>query len=135
MDGARWAQRNVFDANPKANIRGFVVWFPMYRGDAKDRWHSRLLSDRRLLHRWDEQKAIGRFFLSHHELMRPTRGSGTLPKGVDALWDAWLLFDTKATWRGTMPDGLISWGATVLRTNQRLLEDLRTVSHTTTLAR
>lgn len=128
-------QKNLLDTDRKADIRGFVVWFPMYRGDAKDRWHAELLSDRRLQHRWDQQKAIGRFFLNQRDLIRPMHASGTWPKDADALWDAWLLFGPTAKWTGTVPDGLISWGATVLRTNQRLLEDLRTVVHATPPAR
>lgn len=49
-------------------------------------------------------------------------------RGADALWNADLLFDAKAAWTGTMPKGLVSWGATVLRTRDRLAQDLRRVA-------
>ena len=54
----------------------------------------------------------------------PRGGDGVFPQRVDALWDSYLLFDRDAMWKDT-PTGLMSWGYTVLRTRDKLLEDFR----------
>lgn len=100
----------------------------MYPGDARHRWHADLLQDPRLVHRWDEQKTVGRFFMTHRDWLRPAFESQAGPTQGDALWDAWVLFDRTGTWTGTTPGGLVGWGATVLKTRERLTATLRTLS-------
>jgi hypothetical protein len=128
--GARWAQDELLAKNPKADVRVFVIWFRMYPGDAESRWPRELLTDRRVEHRWDEPKAAGRWFLTHLQALRPSRGGdGVFPQRVDALWDSYLLFDRDASWNDT-PSGVVSWGYTVMRTRAQLLNDFeRTIAH------
>jgi len=121
--GARWAQEALLAKHPKADARVFVIWFRMYPGDAESKWPSELLTDARVEHRWDEPKTAGRWFLTNLQSLRPSRGGdGVFPQRVDALWDSYLLFDRGATWNDT-PNGVLSWGFTVMRTRPQLLKD------------
>lgn len=97
----------------------------MYPGDAESRWPGQVLTDRRVVHRWDEPKAAGRWFMSRLSALRPSRGGGrAFPQRTDALWDSYLLFDRDGTWKDT-PNGLLSWGYTVMRTRDKLTQDFR----------
>jgi len=103
----------------------FVVWFRMYPGDAEERWPHEILVDGRVIQTWDEPKAVGRWFMTHLSDLKPSRGGdGRFPQQVDALWDSYLLFDRDAAWTST-PDGLLSWGFTVMRTRAKLADDLQ----------
>lgn len=100
----------------------------MYPGDAESKWPRQLLTDRRVEHRWDDEKAAGRWFLTRLTALRPSRGGdGRFPQRVDALWDSYLLFDRQAVWND-MPTGLLSWGYTVMRTRDQLLNDFQVAS-------
>ena len=115
-------QDTLLSRNRGADVRLFVVWFKMYPGDEKSRWPRELLDDTRVAHRWDEPKHAGKWFLEHLSNLRPARGAGPFPQRVDALWDSYLLFDRDAVWTST-PNGLVSWGFTVMGTRNRLEED------------
>lgn len=96
----------------------------MYPGDAESRWPRELLTDSRVLQRWDEPKIAGRWFLAHLRDLRPSRGGdGAFPQRVDALWDSYLLFDRTATWTD-IPSGVLSWGYPIMRTHGQLQRDL-----------
>jgi hypothetical protein len=113
--------------NPQADVRVFVIWFRMYPGDAESKWPRELLTDRRVEHRWDEPKAAGRWFLTNLGALRPSRGGdGVFPQQADALWDTYLLFGRDGTWTDA-PNGLLSWGYTVMRTRPQLLKDFQFV--------
>jgi hypothetical protein len=104
-------------------VRVFVIWFRMYPGDAYSKWPGQLLTDRRVEHRWDEPKAAGRWFLTNLTALRPSRGGdGVFPQRADALWDSYLIFDRNASWND-LPNGLLSWGYTVMRTRPQLQSD------------
>ena len=125
MAGARWAQNDLLAKNPNADVRVFVVWFRMYPGDAESKWPREILIDRRVEQRWDEPKTAGRWFLTHLSDLRPSRGGArAFPQPAEALWDSYLLFDRGATWTNT-PSGVLSWGSTVIRTRDKLVEDFR----------
>jgi hypothetical protein len=125
--GARWAQDELLAKNAKADVRVFAVWFKMYPADAPSKWSSELLADRRVEHRWDESKAAGRWFLTNLSSLHPSRGGdGVSPQRVDVLWDAYLLFGRDATWNDT-PNGVLSWGHTVIRTRAKLHDDFEFV--------
>ena len=127
MAGARWAQDELLAKNPQADVRVFVIWFRMYPGDAESKWPHELLTDSRVEHRWDEPKTAGRWFLTNLQSLRPSRGGdGMFPQQADALWDTYLLFGRDGTWTDT-PNGLLSWGYTVMRTRPQLLKDFQFV--------
>lgn len=44
------------------------------------------------------------------------------PQRADALWDSYLIFDRNASWND-LPNGLLSWGYTVMRTRPQLQSD------------
>jgi hypothetical protein len=115
-------------AHPATDVRVFAVWFRMYPGDAESRWPREIFTDRRVEQRWDEPKVAGRWFLEHLHDLRPSRGGdGVFPQRVDAMWDTYVLFDRTATWKDT-PDGLLSWGYTIMRTHDQLQRDLELVT-------
>ena len=94
-------------------------------GDAESKWPRPILIDRRVEQRWDEPKTAGRWFLTHLSDSRPSRGGArTLPRPAEAPWDSYVLFDRGATWSNT-PSGLLSWGSTVIKTRDKLVEDFR----------
>ena len=128
MAGARWAQNELLAKHPSADLRVFVIWFRMYPGDAESRWPSEILTDRRVIQTWDEPKAAGRWFMTHLNDLKPSRGGdGRFPQRVDALWDTYLLFDRDATWNMT-PTGVLSWGYTVMRTRDQLMKDFQSTN-------
>jgi len=106
----------------------FVVWFHMYDEDDPARWPRDVFTDRRVEQRWDENKAAGAWFLEHLRDLRPARAvSGRFPQRVDAMWDTWMLFDRGATWKET-PDGLVSWGYTIMDTRGQFQDDLESLT-------
>ena len=110
-------------------MRVFVVWFNMYPGDQESRWPRGIFTDSRVVQTWDEPKTAGRWFMSHLSDLRPSRGgAGVFPQPDGALWDTYLLFDRDATWNAT-PTAILSWGSPVLRTRQKLADDLQYASN------
>ena len=73
---------------------------------------------------WPEpvRKNAGKWFLQRLSNLKPQRGAGPFPQNPEALWDSYLLFDREGTWTDT-PNGLVSWGFTVMGTRNRLEED------------
>jgi hypothetical protein len=121
----RWTQNDLLGKNPEADVRVFVVWFNMYPGDAESRWPREIFNDRRIIQTCDEPKSAGRWFMTHLSDLKPSRGGdGRFPQQVDALWDSYLPFDRSATWRSA-PTGVLSWGFTVMRTRNKLADDLQ----------
>jgi hypothetical protein len=45
------------------------------------------------------------------------------------MWDTWMLFDRGTRWNDT-PDGLLSWGYTIMQTRAQLEADLEALSGT-----
>ena len=92
------------------------------------RWPGGVFRDKRVEQRWDEPKAAGAWFLDHLSELRPARQvSGRFPQRVDAMWDMWMLFDRGATWKDT-PDGLVSWGYTIMQTRAQFLDDAESLT-------
>lgn len=102
----------------------------MYERDEESRWPKTLFTDKRIEQRWDEPKAAGRWFLDNLHDMHPAHNvAGKFPQRVDAMWDTWMLFDRKATWKDR-PDGLLSWGYPIMPTRGQLLEDVEALEGT-----
>ncbi len=103
----------ILAANPEARLQVYAVWLPILRSDAMDRWNPGNLPDPRVLQYWDESDAVGRWFMQ-----RVTRRSDE-----DVEWDAYFLYPAGATWLD-VPQPLISWGRSVLRTREALRDHL-----------
>jgi hypothetical protein len=68
-------------------------------------------------------KSAGRWFLTRLRGLTPSRdGDARFPQQADALWDTDLLFGRDGKWNQT-PDGLVSWGYTIMRTREKLAND------------
>jgi len=87
-----------------------------------------VFTDKRVVQRWDEEKAAGAWFLDHLRDLRPARAvSGKFPQRVDAMWDTWMLFDRGARWTDA-PAGLVSWGYTIMDTRAQFQQDVEALS-------
>ena len=117
-------QQTLLGLNVDAPLRVYAVWFKMYPGDARERWRADLLTDARVRHYWDEPRSVGRLYLQTLPRIWPLRAAETVLPQADALWDAYLLYPADARWDEQPPD-VISWGATILQTQESLDRDLR----------
>jgi hypothetical protein len=79
----------------------------MLPGDSRERWAPTLLTDPRVVHYWDTEAEIGRYFGQNQEAIGFTYFSGAI------VWDAYLLFGPEAQWTD-VPTPLESFGFTVL---------------------
>lgn len=84
------------------------------------------MTDRRVRHYWDEQRAVGQLYLQMLPAMWPKRSPETVLPDADALWDAYLLYRRDAQW-GKQPPDIISWGSPILQTNETLLRELEQI--------
>lgn len=116
-------QQALLEADPKARLRVYAVWFRMYPGDARERWSAKLLADPRVLHFWDEERTLGRLYYDAVPRIWDKRaGESKRPQG-GVLWDSYLLFGPKARWNERTPE-LRSWGYTILMTRETLKREL-----------
>ena len=113
VNGARWVQQQILDTYPAAPLKVYAVSFAMVAGDARERWRPDLLTDRRVQHWWDAERATGtRLF----DALRPhtaRRAAGSKELRGTVLWDAFLLFDRRARWDSSFP-APVTWGYTIL---------------------
>lgn len=91
----------------------------MYPSDARDRWPPGLLSDARVEHWWDERRLVGTRLLKELGPYQAQRAPGSKQFTEDVLWDAYLLFDPRATWGPSMP-APVTWGFTILSARDAL---------------
>jgi hypothetical protein len=116
-------QHELLAKYPKANLRAYAVWFNMYPGDARSKWPPDLLTDARVIHRWDEHKAMGLWYAPLTGSMRRELAPGSSWSNGAVLWDAYLLYAPDATWSDTPTTGLIHWGRTIVAGRQTLKND------------
>lgn len=117
-------QTALIDPHANASLRVYAVWFNMFPGDARDRWRADLLTDPRVLHYWDEQRSVGSLYFQNLTQIWDRRAPETITPQDLILWDAYLLYPPDAQWTDRPPD-LVSWGATILQTSERLTRDLQ----------
>jgi hypothetical protein len=91
----------------------------MYPTDRRENWPDDILTDPRVVHYWDEEKVIGRWYRQRMEEMRGARAPRTVGLAGDVLWDAYLVYGPEARW-DEAPTGLRRWGRTILRTQDGL---------------
>ncbi len=81
-------------------------------GDARSEWKKSFIPDPRVVHFWDEQRVVGRWFAEQ----------GRYAGDVEVVWDIYFLFGPEARWE-ELPDPLLSWGNTVVGTREKLQRD------------
>ena len=126
MNGARWVQQTLLAPNENARLRVYAVWFNMFPGDARDHWRRDLLTDARVVHYWDEQQSVGRLYFQALPRIWERRAPDTITPQDLALWDAYLLYARDAQWNDQPPD-VVSWGATILLTREKLTRDFKEI--------
>ena len=119
--GTRWVQTELLAKYPKADLRVYAVWFNMFPGDARSKWPPSLLTDRRVVHRWDEGKLVGMSYGGHANEIRAQLSPGSSWNG-DILWDAYLFYGADARWDESVTN-LIHWGRTIVAGRETLRQD------------
>jgi hypothetical protein len=114
----------LLDASPNARLRVYAVWYNMFPGDSSEKWPPALLTDPRVVHFWDEQKLIGNLYFQDLPKIWEKRAPGTGTPDDLIVWDAYLLYEPKVRWDDGPPD-VVSWGSTILQTQDRLVSDLK----------
>jgi len=119
-------QKEILDAHRDSDLRVYAVWFNMVEGDARDRWSPELLTDRRVVHFWDEGKTVGAFFAprTQSEEMEQALAPNSSGLGQAVLWDSYLVFGPESKWDNG-PSGIRRWGRTILRTRNDLGEAVK----------
>ncbi len=123
MTAARWAQKELLEPRPRAELRVYAVWFNMYPGDARSKWPPTLLTDRRVVHHWDEQRVLGKAYLSRLPAMLDRRAAETRQPTGDAIWDAFFLYAPGDRWQEPLPLP-VTWGYPIMVTRDRLLREV-----------
>lgn len=126
MNGARWVQQALLAPNKNAQLRVYAVWFNMFPGDAREHWRGDLLTDARVAHYWDEQGSVGRLYFQSLPQIWEKRAADTITPQDLALWDAYLLYAPDTQWNDQPPD-VVSWGATILLTREKLTRDFNEI--------
>jgi hypothetical protein len=101
----------------------YAVWFNMYPGDARSKWPSTVLADPRVSHYWDDQRTVGRLYLSRVPAMLNRRAAATRQPADDALWDAFFLYAPGDRWQDPLPLP-VRWGYPIMVTRDQLLRDV-----------
>jgi hypothetical protein len=114
-------QTELLAKYPNADLRVYAVWFNMFPGDARSKWPPSLLTDNRVIHRWDEGKLVGIWYSGHTNEIRAQLSPGSSWNG-DILWDAYLFYGADARWHDA-PTNLIHWGRTIVAGRETLRQD------------
>jgi hypothetical protein len=120
--GTRWVQTELLQKYPTANLRVYAVWFNMMPNDSRAKWRPTLLTDPRVIDRWDEPKALGTWYARRTTAIRSQLTADSKWGDGDVLWDAFLLYDSDGRWDDA-PSGLIHWGRTIVASRETLKAD------------
>jgi hypothetical protein len=124
VTAARWAQQELLERNPHADLRIYAVWFNMYPGDARSKWPATVLIDPRVTHYWDEPRTVGEYYLRHLAAIVDRRASATLQPIADVMWDAFFLHAPGDRWAEPVPLPRL-WGYPIMVTRDQLLAELQ----------
>ena len=113
MRGARWVQKEVLNRFPSARLRVYTVWQPILLTDFRFARSESLLDDPRVVHLWDRNKAVGRWFARY----RGPQGNCFIDQ--DVAWDLFYLFGPEAQWRES-PGPLEVCGGPVIEASGKL---------------
>jgi hypothetical protein len=97
----------------------YAVWFNMYPGDARLKWPSKLLTDPRVLHFWDEQRVTGLRYMAQLPAILDRRAPDTMQPDADAMWDAFFVYAPGDAWQDPVPAPVL-WGYPIMVTHDHL---------------
>jgi hypothetical protein len=108
--------KEVLQKYSSSRLKVYAVWLPILQTDLRQVWKEELLSDARVTHLWDVNKAVGLWFTKYRERWKE---AGALA----FAWDRYYLFGPQARWDGTLGP-LEVWDGPIVRTAGRLAEAL-----------
>jgi len=122
---ARWVQQEILERNPTLDVTVYAIWFRMYPTDRRSAWPGDILTDPRVVHRWDEGKVVGTWYARELDDIRPRVAPGAtgLDGPVPVLWDAYLIYKPGATFRAHAT-ALVRWGRTILNTRRTFRDEV-----------
>jgi hypothetical protein len=123
VTAASWTQHDLLETYSTPDLRVYAIWFNMYAGDSRSKWPARVMTDPRVIHYWDEGRAVGTRYLSHLPALLERRAPATLAPTADAIWDAFFLYERGAKWKDPVPVPM-SWGYPIMVTRDQLLQDV-----------
>lgn len=119
-------QEELLEKTGDKDLHVYAVWFSMYPTDRKENWPADVLTDRRVRHYWDEDKAVGRWYMQRIESMAEARAPESSAYAGDVFWDAYFVYGPESRW-DDLPSGLRKWGRTILRAQESLRDAFHVV--------
>lgn len=89
VQGARWVQEKLLDANAEEKFRMIVIWEPMLPSDGGSRMKPSILDDERLVQYWDQERVSGKWYTANAKDCR-TLGA--------VAWDAFYVYGAQGKW-------------------------------------
>jgi len=110
--GNRFVEKEILEQYPNADFKVYTIWFNMLPTDHRNRWSSKVLSDSRVTHLWDQQRLTGILYGQH------TNYPGNI------AWDVFYLYGPEAEWIDVLPSPLLSSGYTIISKRVILKESI-----------
>lgn len=101
--------QEILAKSPAPELRVYAVWFNMLFGDSRGAWDGDGMNDPRVVHLWDEQKAVGDWYSAN-----VTRNPGT-------TWDFFALYGPDARDLASP----LSQGGTIISQREKLATAIR----------
>ena len=101
--------QEILARSPAPQLRVYTVWFSMLVGDSRGAWDGDGMTDSRVVHLWDEQKAIGNWY-----------GANVIGGGGTA-WDFYALYGPDASDLAKP----LSMGGTIISQRDKLATAIR----------
>ena len=98
-------QSQILDKYPDTPLRVYAVWFEMLSSDSRSRWQGSLMTDSRVVHYWDADKVVGRWFADQEDFRDMVFGP--------IAWDIFFLFGPESEWDAA-PSPLVESGYTIV---------------------
>jgi hypothetical protein len=107
-------QNQLLTQYPFASLSVYAVWLPMLWGDAREEWNGTTMPDPRVMHFWNGELQVGKWFARQVD-------------GYDGTsWDTYYLYGPGAIWE-TAPAPLVDSSRTIYAERQALVMQVGTV--------
>ena len=107
-------QKQLLEGYPSEQVRVYAIWLPMLAGDSREEWNGMTMSDARVMHCWDGELHVGRWFAKQVD-------------GYDGVaWDIYYLYGPNAVWEN-VPLPLLGSGRTIYAEREKLKVELQTL--------